>query len=158
MKIKKHLSLALLFILTSLSTQAQLKSYWAKKPKEVEKIVWHKPNPADKIKFDADKYKDQSAVILYQSLDFIYRKRASKVYAESFFRRRIKILDKAALKEYSDFRFSDKKINYGSSRASSMFNIKLIKPNGKEIKIDVNKNAVEDGKRKKNSHSESRNW
>ncbi len=149
MTLKKILLISLAFIFgLNFTAQAQFRK---KKAAEIKRLVWPHNDPAKKIKFDADKYKDQSAVILYQKHYYNYKRRNRIVFVESYFRRRIKILDQAALDEYSKFKYEQE--NTGSigilgfkkkDKEITNFNVKIIKPNKKEIKIDIKKNTVKE--------------
>ncbi len=149
MNTKKVFSIFLiLFLGLGMTSQAQLKK---KKADEVKRMIWKPRDPVDKLKIDDSQYKDESAVIIYQKSYYKYRKRNKYVYTENYFRRRIKILDQASLDEYSNFKYNEGKYYPDKYRAKGVnyFNIKIIKPNKKVIKIDVKKNTVkEDGKKK----------
>ncbi len=150
MTLKKILLISLAFIFgLNFTAQAQFRK---KKAAEIKRLIWPHNDPAKKIKFDADKYKDQSAVILYQKHYYNYKRRNRIVFVESYFRRRIKILDQAALDEYSKFKYEQEN-NNGSvnilgfkkkDKEITNFNVKIIKPNKKEIKIDIKKNTVKE--------------
>jgi len=149
MTIKKLFLISLSLIIgLNFSAQAQFRK---KKASEIKRMIWPHNDPAKKIKFDVEKYKDQSAVILYQKHYYDYKRRNQMVSVESYFRRRVKILDQAALDEYSKFKYEQNNAQtvniFGFKKKEkevANFNVKIIKPNKKEIKIDVKKNTVKE--------------
>ncbi len=80
-------------------------------------------------------WQDESAVILCVSTNFIYTKeKTKKISVREMVRKRIKLQDKAAVEDFSEF-------YYVNARSSSIgFNI--IKPDGREIKVSSSE-AVE---------------
>ncbi len=153
MNFKKILLLGVLLIYT-ISTHAQ--SARIKKQYDIDKMIWPHNDVAKKIKYDAAKYKDQSAVVIYKKHYYDYKKMLRNVRYEHYYRSRVKILDKAALEYYSEFIYNDEKvksgylthnikINYGVN----YFSVRIIKPNGKIIKINIKKNTVKEDKKNK---------
>ncbi len=154
MKLKKLLILSFVLIFgLGYNAQAQ---YREKSASEIKRMIWKRNDPAKKIKYDASKYKDESAVVLYQQFYFDYKKRNAIVYMESFVRRRVKILDQAALDEYSELKYTAKAGTTFAARKNKEipnFKVKIIKPNKKEILVDIAKNSVDVDK-----YSEKRNF
>jgi len=134
--------LALLF--SGYTTQAQYKK---KKRNDVDKIVWKTNDPAKKIKYNVEDYKNAPAIIIYEKSFYNYNKRGVKIYYEHYFRRRIKILDKATLKDYSEFKLHKElyRPNVTNNIYINKFNIRIIKANGKRIRINIKKFTVKDG-------------
>ena len=141
MKLQKLLFLGFVLLSGIYNAGAQ---YREKSASEIKKMIWRYNDPAKKIKFDANKYKDESAVVLYEQLYFDYKKKNAIVYMESFVRRRIKILDQAALDEFSELEYSSKAIRkvHGKKQIKN-FKVKIIKPDKKEILVDILKNSVD---------------
>ncbi len=146
--------IALLFIIffVTQNTFAQKE----KTAQEVKKMIWPANDIAQTYKATADQEKDQSGVILYQKKYYNYKKKNKFAFSERYFRRRIKLLDKAAVKEYSDFKYNDEKYSkyWGSQNTRKIkgvryFNVKVIKPDGKEIIVDLKKYTVKEDDEKK---------
>lgn len=121
--------------------------------KEAREFFWG-ADDAYKDKTEVpDKWKDESAVVLYKNVNYDFHKFGKKVTYKTSIRKRIKLLDKAAVEEFSEFsytkRFRSSKGMLVWRRGSNIVGIKIIKPDGREIEIDVNNEAVkEDGKDK----------
>ncbi len=98
-----------------------------------------------------DKWKNESAVVIYKNVNYDYHKFGKKVKYKTSIRKRIKLLDNAAVKEFSEFTFKKRFRTKFSwfKRGKHILGIKIIKLDGKEIEIDVNNDAVEvDGESK----------
>ncbi len=107
---------------------------------EIEYQMWHKSDAVDKLIEIPEKWEDESAVILFKSESYEYKKQsmATKVNDDYYFHQRIKLLDKAAVTEFSEFTFGDLDVAaYG--RQGVFMGIKVIKPDGSETQIDVRK-------------------
>lgn len=136
---KKTLSLLLL-----LSIQA----IFAQEAAEIRDFFWGASDPVKKITDVPDKWKNESAVIIYKNEFYDYHKFGTNVKYTSAIRKRVKLLDQAAVKEFSEFSFVEK---FNSSkgytsiwtyrRGETMVGIKIVKPDGKEVEIDVDKEA-----------------
>ncbi len=134
-----------ILILFSVSTFAQKKA-------EIDELIWGKNDEYSKIIEVPAKWKDESAVIIHKYNYYGYHKFGTSVKYTYIIRERIKLQDAAAVKEYSEFSFRDKfrsDKGYGSKNATGLFGVKIIKPSGKEIIIDVDKEAKEIDKEKK---------
>lgn len=92
-------------------------------------------------------WNSKSAVILHNQIDIESLKR--KVKREVFFTKsmlshlRIKLQDKAAIENYSEFNFTPFKDNSGTKQVH-YWGIKIIKANGKTVVIDVENEQVEE--------------
>ncbi|WP_298239366.1 hypothetical protein [uncultured Algibacter sp.] len=96
----------------------------------------------------SDAYKNESAVILYKNENYDFHKFGKNVTYKTSIRKRIKLLDKAALDEFSEFSFkkrfrSDKGQYSWRKKGNNIVGIKIIKKDGNEIEIDVNAEAIE---------------
>ncbi|NUY81738.1 hypothetical protein HUK80_12590 [Flavobacterium sp. MAH-1] len=109
---------------------------FAQDMEEVRKMFWETKDEGSDATAVPDKYKNESAVVLYEYDYFYY----PMFYPKQGFRKRIKLQDAAAVTEFSEFSYKEL-----SSRSRSvnnnMLGIKIIKPDGKEIIIDTQKEA-----------------
>ncbi len=150
---QKIFSLLLIFTISFVQTGFAQKE---KTAIEVKKMIWPTKDVAEKYKATEAQKKDQSAVILYQKKYYNYKKKNKFAFREQYYRRRIQLLDQAAVKEYSDFEYDDEKYkeywgDQGTNKIKGIryFNVKIIKPDGREIKIDVKKHTVKEDDVKK---------
>ncbi|WCO03363.1 DUF3857 domain-containing protein [Psychroserpens ponticola] len=113
---------------------------------------------------DNDQYKNandipaelsnESAVIIYKNENYDFHKYGKNVTYTTSVRKRIKLLDKAAVEEFSEFaftrRFRSSKGRYSwKVKGDTYVGVKIIKPDGSITEIDVEKDAVEvDGETK----------
>lgn len=101
-----------------------------------------------------EKWKNESAVVLYKNENYDYHKFGKNVTYAASLRKRIKLLDMAAVEEFSEFtytkRFRSNKGRYSwREKGNNFVGIKIVKPNGEEIELDVEKEAVDvDGETK----------
>ena len=139
----KKILLFCLFASLSLSAQDDVK---------IRDFFWGKDDPHSKTMTIPDKWKNESAVMIYKYEFHDYHKFGSNVNYTSALRNRVKLLDEAAVKEFSEFTFKERfSSDKGWSRRAgkNRLGIKVIKPNGKETIIDVSKEAVDADKEKK---------
>ncbi|HRE78417.1 MAG TPA: DUF3857 domain-containing protein [Flavobacterium sp.] len=139
----KKILLICLFVTVSLSAQDDVK---------IRDFFWGKDDPHSKTMTIPDKWKNESAVMIYKYEFHDYHKFGSNVNYTSALRNRVKLLDEAAVKEFSEFTFKERfSSDKGWSRRAgkNRLGIKVIKPNGKETIIDVSKEAVDADKEKK---------
>ncbi|RZJ35879.1 MAG: DUF3857 domain-containing protein [Flavobacterium sp.] len=124
---KKILPALLLFISAVVSAQDK---------DEVVKMFWGSNDAEAKATEVPDKWKDESAVILYEYNYYYY----PSFYPKQGYRKRIKLQDAASVKEYSEFSFKELSRRRGNTEKSTL-GIKIIKPGGKEIIVDVDELA-----------------
>lgn len=139
----KKILLICLFITVSLSAQENIK---------IRDFFWGKDDPHSKTMVIPDKWKNESAVMIYKYEFHDYHKFGTNVNYTSALRNRVKLLDEAAVKEFSEFTFKERfSSDKGWSRRTgkNTLGIKVVKPDGKETIIDVSKEAVEADKEKK---------
>ncbi len=139
----KKILLICLFITVSLSAQENIK---------IRDFFWGKDDPHSKTMAIPDKWKNESAVMIYKYEFHDYHKFGTNVNYTSALRNRVKLLDEAAVKEFSEFTFKERfSSDKGWSRRTgkNTLGIKVVKPDGKETIIDVSKEAVEADKEKK---------
>jgi hypothetical protein len=111
----------------------------------VKKIFWG-DNDTQKGNIDyPEKWNNESAVILYQEFFHDYHKFARKVRYTSSVRMRVKLLDKPAIEEFSEFSFQKNvrvRRGFWGKKEKKFIGIKIIKPNGDEREIKVDEEAV----------------
>ena len=97
---------------------------------------------------------NESAVIIYKNANFDFHKYGKNVTYTTSVRKRIKLLDKAAVEEFSEFAFTKRfrstkgRISW-KKKGDNYVGVKVIKPDGSSTEIDVEKDAVEvDGETK----------
>jgi hypothetical protein len=134
-----------LFLFLAISTQAQDKE-------EIKEFFWGKDDNFKKNPAIPDKWKDESAVIVFKNDYYNFHKFGKSVTYTSAVRKRIKLQDAASVKEFSEFSFTDKfysNHSYSSRKGTTTVGIKIVKSNGKEIIIDVDKEAkkIDEGKK-----------
>lgn len=79
-----------------------------------------------------EKWEEESAVVIAQLLDFSYHRTNKGFTTRETFRRRLKLLDKSSVDEFSQFYF----------RSYETVGIRVIKADGREIKIETDQ-AIE---------------
>ncbi|WP_264552505.1 hypothetical protein [Flavobacterium sp. N2038] len=119
---------------------------------EVKDFFWGKSDTFKTVTKTPDKWKNESAVIIYKYEYYDYHNSGVKVVYTSAFRQRIKLQDETSVKEFSEFSFKDKfrtTKGYSYKEGTTFLGIKIVKPNGDEIEVDVNKDAkkVDDQKK-----------
>ena len=137
--IKKRL--ILLCIFTSLVTFGQ-----NKEEEKVKHMYWEGKNSQAENTEIPEKWKNESAVILYQEFFYDYHKFATNVRYTSGIRKRIKLLDKISVDDFSEFSFIKKfrvKRGYWGRKGKKFVGIKIIKPNGKVREIEIGKEATQ---------------
>jgi len=139
--------LLLVLLIASFQMQAQ--------NKEKEKIAtffWGNDDPYSKINEIPEKWKNESAVVIYKFEYFDFHKFGANIDYTFGKRMRIKLLDEAAVKEYSEFTFKERFFSnkgYTMKQGKNTLGVKIVKPNGSEKIIDVNSEAVTSDKEKK---------
>jgi hypothetical protein len=118
--------------------------------KKVKMEIWG--NAPDEFKSTAipSKWNNESAVILATSIDYeadfatrMVGLNVTQFYVEKVTsHHRIKLLDKASVKEFSELSFNEKFVNtnlFGKTNSYFIIAVKVIKPDGKEKEIDLSK-------------------
>ena len=138
MKFYKSLIFTLLFS-SSLFSQS-------KEALEIKNLYWG-DNDTQKNNVDIPvEWENESAVILYQEYFYDYHKYGKKVKYINAIRKRVKLLDNASIKEYSEFSFVKSfrvARGYWGKKGKKHLGIKIIKPDGTEKEIEIDKEAVE---------------
>ena len=139
MKVTIKIGIVLLLITSNIFAQG-------KKPEEIKKYFWGSKDKQTNTTEIPEKWQNESAVILYKNINYAYHKFGKKVTYKTSVRKRIKLLDKNAVKEFSEFnfkkRFYSNRGNFTRKASKMYFGVKVIKPDGKEIEIDVDKEAI----------------
>lgn len=121
-------------------------------PDKVRELFWGANDAYNNVTEINPKWSNESAVVIYKNVNYDYHKFAKRVTYTSSIRKRIKLLDKAAVEDYSEFSFNDKfwpRRGYHWKKGENIIGIKIIKPDGKEIIIDIDEEAVENDNEKK---------
>lgn len=129
------LSLLLFFSVNASFAQEKLSSAEQK----FRKKIWGEPTTAFKATETPEKYKNESAVILAKTFEYELRKQVlGGVLREAlFFHTRIKLLDAAAVKEYSEISFNPYATPTGYHRLMEYrIAVKIVKADKREIVID----------------------
>lgn len=113
-----------------------------KDAEEVREFFWGANDAYKNVTEVPDKWKNESAVILYKNVNHDYHKFLKNVTYGRSTRERIKLLDKAAVEQYSEFTFNTE---LRSRQGWSLWNLdeggfvglKIIKPDGTEREVDV---------------------
>ncbi|KGO86615.1 hypothetical protein Q765_10355 [Flavobacterium rivuli WB 3.3-2 = DSM 21788] len=119
---------------------------------EVKELFWGKDDPAKKNITVPEKWKKESAVVIYKNENYDYHKYGTSVTYISSTRKRIKLQDQASVKEFSEFSFRERFFSnkaYGWKRGTNTIGIKVIKPDGTEKEIDVDAEAITTDQTKK---------
>jgi hypothetical protein len=101
-----------------------------------------------------EKWTNESAVIIYKNVNYDFHSVGKSVTYTNSIRKRIKLLDKAAVEEFSEFKFtkrfrSSKGLFSWKQKGNTFVGVKVVKPDGTETEIDVEEEAVEvDGETK----------
>jgi len=114
-------------------------AFWTNCPKEF------------KVKEVPEKWKNESAVIIANSFEYnIYKEYKGLkilVILKQSFHFRIKLLDKASVEEYSKLNFDNNKVtarSFGNTTSYRQVGIKIVKANGTERVLDLNKSVSTD--------------
>ncbi|MFK7832634.1 MAG: hypothetical protein AB8B52_05110 [Winogradskyella sp.] len=146
MKIK---GLTTIVLLVTLSVFSQ-----SREALEAKDFFWGEKDDYKTMMDVPEKWNNESAVILYKNENYDFHKYGKNVTYTSSVRQRIKLLDKAAVEEFSEFAFvkrfrSDKGRYTWKEAGNNYVGIKIVKPDGSEIEINVEEESVEvDGETK----------
>lgn len=117
----------------------------AQKKEEIQAMFWGSNDPAKKAVTIPEKWKNESAVIIYKNENYQFVQNLNIVTYTSSIRKRIKLQDQAAVTEFSEFSFKNSLAtsnNFLKRRGKNMLGIKIIKPDGTEREINVEEEAV----------------
>ncbi|CAC9973981.1 DUF3857 domain-containing protein [Flavobacterium panici] len=138
-------TLLIFFITICFSSYSQDKT-------EVKDFFWGKSDTFKTVTKTPDKWKNESAVIIYKYEHYDYHNSGVKVVFTSAYRQRLKLQDENSVKEFSEFSFKNKFYSsrgYSYKQGTTFLGVKIVKPDGKEIEVDVDKDAkkVDDQKK-----------
>ncbi len=145
--ISKGLTAILLLFTIAISSQS-------KEELEAKEFFWGTNDAYKNVTEVPEKWTNESAVILYKNENYDFHKFGKNVTYTSSVRQRIKLLDKAAVEDFSEFAFkkrfrSDKGRYTWRQKGNNYIGVKIVKPDGSEIEIDVEEESVEvDGETK----------
>ncbi len=137
----KNLLAFLAFLCLSANSLAQ-----NKETLKLQNQFWNSANKKQHITDIPEKWSGESAVILYLEENYTYTNSGRKMKFPSFWHQRVKLLDKAAVENYSEFSY-EKNTSYGSlfrrwNQSKTIMGIKIIKPDGTESIVDIEKMKV----------------
>jgi hypothetical protein len=132
--------LTCLFILVTFCVSAQDMD-------SLDDFFWRNSNTIAEATAVPEKYKNESAVILFQYEYYDFPKSGVIRKWESGVRKRIKLQDEAAVKEFSQFSFkyhvtTGPKLGGEYNFTDVVMGIKIIKPDGKEIHVNLSHESV----------------
>lgn len=111
------------------------------KSAEIKATFWGNTSTDYKNAKAPEKWSDESAIILYQKIGYEYAKAMGrKLKASSYYHSRVILQDKAAVKEFSEFSFSETfsgSVRYQKLKGKSTVGFKIIKPDGTETEVDL---------------------
>jgi hypothetical protein len=151
----KKITLILLLMYTGYTgvAQSRQEKEYQEEAAEVKNEIWDGKDAAFNVTAVPEKYNNESAVILALRFTMGTGHSHRQKHEATTMHQRIKIQDKAALEEYSEFNIQKLKNKVWSSgyKLVSYMGIRIIKPNGQQREIDM-KEAVnvkdEDGDKK----------
>lgn len=146
----KKIVLSILCLITVMVTNAQSKDQ-QKKIEKVEAKLWNSNTEYnDEV---PEKWKNESAVYLLRSVNYYYIRPQNSIEYTKVLRNRIKLLDQAAVTEYSEFKYKNDNQYHriGTSVVNNTFylGVKVIKPNGEEFIVDTKEETIEGEDEKK---------
>lgn len=132
MNVMKRISGVVLLILTLL-----IQPGWCQKnSKKIKKRMWQNSESAFAVTKIPKKWENESAVVIAKSVDYEYMASNTGIFSYVYTHYRIKLLDKKAVKEFSELSFKKSHIK------STLIGIKVIKPNGKVQELDSKKDII----------------
>lgn len=150
MKKLNPLLVIILLMMSFSSVFAQKTEDEKKADLQISKEIWAWNDPAFTSVNVPDKWKEESAVILAKTVkyeyneakrggNYIFFSSKGKIYERIAMRKRIKLLDKAAVSNYSEFSFyDDNNSGYWREKSVVQIGIRITKPDGKvkEVPLD----------------------
>lgn len=134
------LSIALLSTGYQAGAQSKQEREYQKEASEVKQEIWDARDPAFARTDIPEKYSNESAVIIAMNFTLGADHSGRKDHIAMTLHERIKIQDKAALENYSEFNLQKLRSGgwYSGIKLTSYMGIRVIKPNGQERDIDMN--------------------
>lgn len=134
---KTRILIVLLFLYSSVT--------FAQNKEEIRNMFWGNDDPYKSAMTIPDKWKNESAIVIYKNENYDFHKFGKKVTYTSSTRKRIKLQDQAAVTEFSEFSFKDRFYSargFTWKKGTNFVGIKVIKPDGNERIINVDEEAV----------------
>jgi hypothetical protein len=123
-----------------------------KKEKEIKELMWKSPTKDFQATQVPDNWKSESAVILAIRREHICEDGKNGFQESLNIHYRIKLLDKAAVKEFSELSFNSNDIKtnlWGRILKYRIIGIKVVKTNGQENEVNLNEAVKEDANSRK---------
>lgn len=117
----------------------------AQEKAEIKESFWGAGDTYKSALTIPDKWKNESAVIIYKNENYDYHKFGKSVTYTSSVRKRIKLLDQAAVTEFSEFSFKERfrsERGFSWKGGTNVIGIKVVKPDGSEREINIDEEAV----------------
>lgn len=117
---------------------------YAQNKAEIKEFFWGKNDDHKNVTTVPDKWKGESAVILFKKDYYNFHKFGKSVTYTSAVRKRIKLLDANAVEKFSEFSFAERfytNKGFSMKRGTTTVGIKIVKSDGKEQEVDVDKEA-----------------
>ncbi|MGB0868325.1 MAG: DUF3857 domain-containing protein [Flavobacteriales bacterium] len=145
----KQTVIALLFVLGITNAIGQS----SRSKEKVEAQFWGENDLAPKDRSIPEKWNDESAVILFENLQFHYDKTGSKLKYTSSIRKQVYLKDDVAVDKYSEFSkkdhfFTAEESFWSLIREKEFIGIRIIKPDHSIEVIDIEKSTVKKNKKK----------
>ncbi len=125
---------------------------FAQEKSEIKDFFWGKDDKFKNANSIPEKWKNESAVMICKHEFYDYHKFGKSVTYTSSIRKRVKLQDAVAVKEFSEFSFKTKFYSnkgYTWRESNNFIGVKIIKPDGKVIEIDVDKETKTQDKNSK---------
>lgn len=120
---------------------------------EIQDLFWGSKDPYKATRDIPEKWKNESAVVIYKNENYEFSKINMRVDYISSIRKRIKLQDQASVTEFSEFSFKEQFYSskgLGSRKKGKMFlGIKVVKPDGTEKIVNIDEEAVTTDDKKK---------
>ena len=149
MNLKKTFNILIISLLAiTVSAQKDKKSI------EIRDKIWNKSGAEFKRTDIPEKWKNESAVILFQDYQYLFDRQGKGLTSEISYHSRVALLDKAAVKEYSEFSFSERfsgTSNYRYYRGKTYNGFKIIKADGTERIVDMDTAVPVESENSRNS-------
>lgn len=149
MSFKKALNILLISIL-AITASAQKD----KNSIEIRDRIWNKSGAEFKNTEIPEEWKNESAVILFQDYKYLFDRQGKGLTSEISYHSRVALQDKAAVKEYSEFSFSERfsgTSNYRYYRGKTYNGFKIIKADGTERIVDMDTAVPVESENSRNS-------
>ncbi len=135
-----------IFLAVSLLICSNVATAQSKEELELQKQFWGTEDNQKNIVEVPEKWLGESAVILYRDEYYKFTNNGKKMYNPSYFHQRVKLLDKSAVEDFSEYSFEkNSKVGAGFvnfSKDETTVGIKILKLDGEEIIVDIDAETV----------------